>query len=159
MTIDRNQYIELYSMAMEEARHHERLYTQIWTAALIAISVVGTLSFIIRHYFFGAELPANFRWLMTILSIVLGYFFLWSVSRHAVEGDSCRDIANKIEGILAGKTREETIKIGDLLVVQKIKEIRGRWYKQVYSPFIRKPGLLVYLVPLGFWIYLWWCVL
>ena len=35
MAIDRPQYIKLYSIAMEEVRHHHRLYTEIWSASAL----------------------------------------------------------------------------------------------------------------------------
>jgi len=159
MAIDKNMLIKLYSIALEEARHHDQLYTQTWTPVILATSVVGTLGLIIWRYFLTPEALFSFKLFMTLLGILLGYFFIWSASRHTAEGDICRDIANKIEGILMGKTNEETLKIGDLLVVQKIKAVRGSWYKQVYSPIIKHPRLLAYLlIALGAWIYLWWGV-
>jgi len=164
MSIDRSTLIELYEINLEEARHHDRLYTQIWIAALIIVSVGGTLIFIFASGAkgeispLGPELPTYFKWLMIILGLVLGYFVIRSVSQHTVEGDSCRDIANQIESFWAGKA--ETIEIRDLLVVQKRKELRGQRYKQLYAPIIRQPGKLVYLAPpLLLWIYLWWQVL
>ena len=38
--VDKKQLMELYKISLEEARHHDRLYGQIWIGGIIAFGIV-----------------------------------------------------------------------------------------------------------------------
>lgn len=151
MSTNRDKYIELYSVAMEEARHHDRLYTQTWTSGIIALGVVLAALGLAKEFspVFGA-LPA---WPVVGLGSLIILMFYWSTCRHGSEGRKCRDIARRIEDILAGNTPEESIKLDNLLIMKKVKEMRDLRDKDIYSPLVDPVWRIVYLVVLlVFWI-------
>jgi len=125
MAIDRNQYIELLSIAMAEARHRDRLYTQTWMAVVISATVL----FAALGLFWGkGSLPSG--WWITVIMIVFvlifGGFFTYSVFRLAREGNICRGIASTIEdALLTRREQSESPELEGLLVRQKLNEIPG----------------------------------
>ena len=153
MDIDRNQLLELYSVAFEEARHHDRLYTQTWIGGIIALGIF--LAVLSSTFEIITILPL--KRLLLLSALVLGYLmvlaFYWSICRHGREGRNCRDIARSIENILAGKTSEEAIRLDNLLVMKRVKELRSPWDKDVWSPLVDPVWRLFFpLIILVLWI-------
>ena len=131
--VDKNKLLELYSIVLEEARHHDRLYTQTWIGGVIALGIfLAVLSSA-----FEVITVLTLKRLLVLSALVLGYLmalaFYWSTCRHGREGRECRNIARNIEGILVGKTPEETIKLD---MMKKVKEMRGPSDKAVWAPLV-----------------------
>ncbi len=140
LAINRNQYIELYSIAMAEARHRDRLYTQTW----IAVAISATVLIAALGLFWGKySLPSG--WGITVIMIVLclifGGFFTYSVFRLSREGNICRNIASKIEKVLLnGREQSESPELEGLLVRQKLNKIPGGWRRVWWALSFRKQG-------------------
>jgi len=150
MAIRKNQLLELYSVVLEEARHHDRLYTQTWVGGLIALGIfLAALSPIS-----GIITALALKRLLLLSALVLGYLivlaFYWSICRHGREGRKCRDIARNIEDILTGKTPEEAIKLD---MMKKVKEMGGPRDKEVWSPLVDPAWRLFFpVIVMVFWI-------
>ena len=119
MSIDRNQYIELYSIAMEEVRHHHRLYTEIWIAGIFMTSVffggLYLLSGLLSTVPSLASMPVRLS-IIIFGSLIIMAFYTEAMWRGVI-ADTCRGIAKKLEDILAGKTAEDAIKLDNLLFI------------------------------------------
>ena len=147
MAVDKNKLLELYSIVLEEARHHDRLFTQIWVAGVIAGGILLTaLSLSLRQPSLVSK--SSLLWPVIGFGSLLLMCFYWSICRHASEARKCRDIARNIEDILTGKIPEEAIKLNNLLVMGKVKEMRVPWDKEVYSPLVDPAWRLFYPVML-----------
>lgn len=151
----KNQLIQLYSIALEEARHRDRLYTQTLVAGIIVFGILLTaLSFTSKIEqtltLKGSLVLAGF---LIVLGCLLLMWFYWSICQHAREGRNRRDIARSIEDILAGKTQKDAIKLDNLLVMRKTKERRLLRDKDVWSPLVDPVARLSYpLILLAVWI-------
>ena len=145
MGIDRDYYITLYSIAMEEARHHDRLYTQIWAAGVIAIGILLTgMGLLFRQPSLVSK--SYLVWTVVGLGGLILVCFYWSICRHAMEARKCRDIARNIEDILTGRIPDEAVKLDNLLVMKRVKEMHSPWDKEVYSPLVDPVWRLFYPV-------------
>ncbi len=140
--ISKDQLIKLYNIALEEARHHDRLYTAVWTPGIVLIGILLTaLVLLLRE-----PTPVSksiLVWTIIGLGALVLLWFYWSICRHANEARKCRDICRNIENILAGKIPKETIKLDSLLVIGKVKEMRVLWDKDVWYPLADPPQRLI----------------
>ena len=73
MGIDRDYYITLYSITMEEVRHHHRLYTEIWVAGIF----MGGVFFTALYFLSGSPyLTRPFMIFITVFGcLVMGTFY------------------------------------------------------------------------------------
>ena len=156
----------LYSIAMEEARHRDRLYTQTWIAVAITGSVffAAAALFLKQPSIISESCLTGFKIGLVSLGTSLGLFFTYSVFRLVKEGDICRGVANKIEdALLTGREQSEAPELKDLLVRRKITEIEpsdcrrvcwalsGQGWRWVY------PGT-IFLAWIAFCIFLFICI-
>jgi len=147
----KNTLIELYKISLEEARHHDQLYTQIWVGGAIASGVLfaalGLLTTVSP-----IEMSSN-RWFVVIFGALLVLCFYWSTVRHAVEGDIHRDAAIKIQEISVNKVQADPVDLYGLLGMQRVKKIREHWYTNLVSVFSKKYlfHLFYLFMPLGAW--------
>ena len=81
---------------------------------------------------------------MLFLGYLIALAFYWSACQHARKARTRRDIARSIEDILAGRTPEDAIKLDDLFMMRKEKELRGLGDKAVWTPLVDPPGRLFF---------------
>ncbi len=156
MPVDRGELLELYSIALEEARNHARLYTQTWIAAvLIAGAAFGTVGFLSREPLLVSRGPL--MWALIGMGFLMGLFFYHSIAYHSVEGSKCRKKAKEIGLILADKMQGETPKMEELLVTQVMTEFQSPRERRVYSVLVNPPWRLFwFVIPVGLWTF--WCL-
>ena len=114
MGIDKD-YYTLYSIAMQEARHHHRLYTEIWLAAIF----LGGVFFSAFYFLARVILTPPFNWFTIVFGCLIIGTFYWVCMRRGVIANHCRKIAKKLEHIIAGKRQDDTL--DDLLVTDQIE--------------------------------------
>ncbi len=124
MPYDRGELFELYSIAMDEVRHQHRMYTETWIAGIFMTS-----AFFAGLYFLSDWIPTKpflaatfFKLFVIILGCAVMVSFYWIIRRRGVIVDTCREIAKKLEDILASKRKEEAVKLDNLLLTHKIEE-------------------------------------
>ena len=150
MGIDRDYYITLYSIAMEEVRHHHRLYTEIWVAGIF----MGGVFFTALYFLSGRPyLTRPFMIFITVFGCLVMVTFYWVSMRRGIIAERCREIAKELEDILAGKRQDDTLELANLLLTQQIearlKQRRHVLWKVFYRPWtVFLFGLLV------LWVYL-----
>ena len=155
MVIDRPQYIELYSIAMEEVRHHHRLYTETWIAGIFMTSAFFAGLYFLSRFLSTVPSLASmpFRLFVIILGSLVMTAFYGVTMRRGVIAETCRETAKELEGILAGETDEKTFKIGDLLLTRKIEALRKQ-RRHLLRKFFRWPWLFFLIAFLILWIWL-----
>jgi len=153
MAIDKDLLVELYSISLEEARNHMRLYTQTWIAAAVITGVAfGALVSLFREPSF--VLRGSIMWTLIGIGSLLGLGFYHSIAYHSVEARNCRGKAKEIGLILAGKTQDETPKLEELLITQVMREFRSPRESRVYAVLVDPPWRLFWLfMPIGLWIF------
>jgi len=145
MPVDRGDLLELYSIALEEARHRDRLYTQTWIAVVITGSVLfAAISLFLKEP--SAISGCCIMWFMIGLVLILAPLFTNSIFRLAKEGDICRGIAREIEdALLAEREQSGAEGLICLLVRQKIDGIKPTTKCEYIKWVCRGQGLrLVY---------------
>lgn len=163
MAIDKNMLIKLYSIALEEARHRDRLYTQTWMAVAIAGSV-----FLAAAGLFLKQQPSiisecymtAFKIGLVSLGTCLAFFFTYSVFRLARERKICWEVAEKIEGVWMGNKEG----LEDLFVRRKISKIPEKCRRICWAFSCREQGWrwvypgTIFLAWIAFCIFLFICI-
>lgn len=152
MAIDKNLLIELYSIALEEARNHAQAYTQTWIAAVvIAGAAFGTLAFLFKEA--SPVFKGSMMWIFIGLGFLIGLFFYHSIAYHSVEGTKCREKAKEIGLILSGKMDDKTPELQELLITEIMTEFRSPKERRAYTVLVTPPSRLFwFFIPVGFWI-------
>ena len=119
MDVNKNPLLQLYSISLEQVRHHARLFAETWIPIIIFISVFGTLGFFVSRDLFHFQVPLGFRLFMTLLGYLIGYAFLHALAWRSEEGEQAREITTRIAAILEGKKELDTTEIGELLVLKE----------------------------------------
>lgn len=155
MAIDRTQYIKLYSIAMEEVRHHHRLYTEIWIAAIFMASGFFTALYFLSSFLSSIPSLASMPVRLSIIifgSLIIVAFY-WEAMWRGVIADTCRGIAKKLEDILAGKTPEDAIKLDNLLLTHEIEALQKQ-RRHVLRLVLFRPWIFFLFGFLILWIHL-----
>lgn len=143
---DKNDYIRLYSVAMEEVRHHHRVYTQTWIAG---IPITGV--FFSALYFLSREEVLRTRpimWFAIFFGSLVMVTFYWVTMQRGMIAEHCREIAKKLEDILAGKKEDN-----DLFLTQEVEALLKRKWHVLWRTICRV--WIIILIPLlVFWVYL-----
>lgn len=158
MNIGKDELLQLYSIALEESRHHARLFTQTWISTLVFITGIATVGFFACMYLFDFVVPLHFRLFMITVGLVVAHFFLWPLLQHALHAEECLKITNRIEAILKGETDEKTGSIGDLLLGEKLRR-RSLWELARWACTNQRGTLARFYVVVTAWIYVWLFVL
>jgi hypothetical protein len=143
MAIGENLYIQLYSIALEEARHYDRLYTHTWIAGIVfGGAAVATLRFV----------PGIILGVAIGLGILAVLFFNVSLTSYCVKAQKCRQKAKDIGLILAGRMQGSTSSLQSLIEELTIGP-HSALEKTVWAQLRRPQKRWVWLLaPIGIWV-------
>ena len=150
--VDKNHLLQLYSIALEEARNHDRLYTQTWVAGVVLASAAsGALLYYSEEP--SVVLRCSAMWVLIGVGVFVGSLFYNSIAFYGVEARNCRRKAREIGSVLAGKKQDKPPKIEQLLVTQVMRESRPLRERMAlwFDPPSRSKW---FFIPVGLWTYL-----
>ena len=157
MAIDREKLIELYKITLEELRHQETIYVHAFIGLGILIPVFLTgVSFL-----FGGESPLRqeyvcwVKWIVFLLALGLGAFFLVVILRINGRFKVCREVAKRIETILIPVVDSKEVQEVDKVLIRRELD-KGKfdnWFSRIRLFIYVAIGLLG-LAGVGFFIFM-----
>lgn len=149
MAVDKTLYIQLYSIALEEARHYVRLYTQTWIAGII----FGGAAVAMLRFLAGGPYPTDIILRVAIpLGIFSVLFFNLVLTAYGIKQKQCWQIAKDIGLILTGRRQDSTTSpqsVIEKLTTAPHSALEWVTWTQLYRPRRR---LFWALVPIALWV-------
>jgi len=138
--LTKNQLIELYSIALEEFRHHDRIYVQ----AIVGTVIIVPAFLVAISFLFGNGSPVYSQYVPWVkggifgLAILLSGFVWWNLYRIDERLKVCDNVIGNIENkLLQVKTIDETdeaasiSELSGLLVKRELSNIKVKRFGRV----------------------------
>lgn len=149
MAVDQNLYLRLLSIALEQARHYGRLYTQTWIAGIIfGGAAVAMLRYLVQGTYridiiLGVAIP---------LGILAVLFFNLALTSYVVRERECQQRATDIGLILLGRRQPKSSEVKTLIkdiAAGPSSTLEKRTFSQLKTPRRR---LFWLIVPIALWV-------
>lgn len=140
MTVDRDTLIELYKTTLEEFHHHDRIYVQAISGAVVLIPVF----LIAASFLLGKDSPVSsqyipyVKWGLLGLAILFASFVWWNLHRIDERLRICSNVIGNIEGkLISVQTAADTdeaeklSELSTLLVMREMSKIKVKRFGQI----------------------------